>query len=205
MLKNLLATKPVHELKAAGENDDLRRTLGPAALTAIGVGAIIGAGIFVLTGIAAANYAGPAIVLSFVLAGIGCAFAGLCYAEFAAMIFGFRQRVLVFVRDFPRVHRVGRACIRSDAQVNIARQDPHAPPTRAPRFFSDPRYLHGKRIGAAKIRLALSVMSQTLPRLTTQRVEALDELSNDCLRSVGNTRVARTLQATSSTKFERLR
>ncbi len=64
----------------------LRRTLGPWNLTALGVGAIIGAGIFVLTGQAAANYAGPGIVISFILAGIACAFAGLCYAEFAAMI-----------------------------------------------------------------------------------------------------------------------
>ena len=86
MLKNLLATKPVQDLTAAGESNDLRRTLGPAALTALGVGAVIGTGIFVLTGLAAANNAGPAIVLSFVIAGVGCAFAGLCYAEFAAMI-----------------------------------------------------------------------------------------------------------------------
>ncbi len=60
--------------------------LGPVNLTALGIGAIIGAGIFVLTGQAAAKYAGPAIVYSFVLAGIACAFAGLCYAEFSAMI-----------------------------------------------------------------------------------------------------------------------
>jgi basic amino acid/polyamine antiporter, APA family len=86
MLKSLLATKPVGELAAASETDDLRRTLGPTALTAIGVGGIIGTGIFVLTGLAAANHAGPAIVLAFVFAGIGCIFAGLCYAEFAAMI-----------------------------------------------------------------------------------------------------------------------
>lgn len=85
MLKNLLATKSIQEM-AASDNQDLRRSLGPAALTAIGVGGIIGTGIFVLTGLAAANHAGPAIVLAFVLAGIGCIFAGLCYAEFAAMI-----------------------------------------------------------------------------------------------------------------------
>ena len=64
----------------------LKRTLGPVSLISLGIGAIIGAGIFVLTGAAAAQYAGPAIVLSFILAGIGCVFAGLCYAEFAAMI-----------------------------------------------------------------------------------------------------------------------
>lgn len=66
--------------------DGLHRTLNAKSLTALGIGAIIGAGIFVLTGQAAAQYAGPAIALSFILSGIGCAFAGLCYAEFAAMI-----------------------------------------------------------------------------------------------------------------------
>ena len=64
----------------------LKRALGAMNLTMLGIGAIIGAGIFVLTGSAAAQYAGPAVVLSFVLAGFGCLFAGLCYAEFAAMI-----------------------------------------------------------------------------------------------------------------------
>lgn len=64
----------------------MRRALGPVQLTAIGIGGIIGAGIFVLTGTVAANHAGPGIVLSFALAGLACAFAALCYAEFAAMI-----------------------------------------------------------------------------------------------------------------------
>lgn len=64
----------------------LHRTLGATNLTALGVGGIIGAGIFVLTGQAAAQYAGPAIVLSFILAALACGFAGLCYAEFASMI-----------------------------------------------------------------------------------------------------------------------
>src|SRR5678810_477258 len=64
----------------------LKRALGALNLTALGIGAIIGAGIFVLTGTAAAQYAGPAVSLSFVLAGLGCLFAGLCYAEFASMI-----------------------------------------------------------------------------------------------------------------------
>ncbi len=68
------------------ESQTLRRALGPLNLTTLGIGAIIGAGIFVLTGTAAAQYAGPAIVYSFILAGVGCLFAGLCYAEFAAMI-----------------------------------------------------------------------------------------------------------------------
>lgn len=65
---------------------ELRRTLGPANLVLLGVGAIIGAGLFSITGFAAANNAGPAITISFVVAALGCAFAGLCYAEFASMI-----------------------------------------------------------------------------------------------------------------------
>src|SRR5574338_1410578 len=73
------------EASIEGEHS-LRRSLGALNLTLLGIGAIIGAGIFVLTGTAAAQYAGPAIVLSFVLAGLGCLFAGLCYAEFASMI-----------------------------------------------------------------------------------------------------------------------
>ncbi|MCK7559917.1 amino acid permease [Chitinophaga sedimenti] len=64
----------------------LKRTLGSGALVALGIGAIIGAGLFSLTGIAAAENAGPAVTISFILAAVGCAFAGLCYAEFASMI-----------------------------------------------------------------------------------------------------------------------
>lgn len=89
MASSLLVTKPLdllmREARETGEHT-LRRTLGPVSLVALGIGAIIGAGIFVLTGAAAAQYAGPAIVLSFILAGIGCVFAGLCYAEFASLI-----------------------------------------------------------------------------------------------------------------------
>ncbi len=83
----LFRTKSVDVLLAelAGEHQ-LRRVLGPWSLTALGVGAIIGAGIFVLTGLAANQYAGPALALSFVVAGTGCALAALCYAEFAAMV-----------------------------------------------------------------------------------------------------------------------
>jgi basic amino acid/polyamine antiporter, APA family len=84
----LFAKKPlsmlIDEAKEAGERS-LKRTLGPFQLTALGVGAVIGAGIFVLSGLGA-HYAGPALMLSFVLSGLGCAFAALCYAEFAAMI-----------------------------------------------------------------------------------------------------------------------
>jgi len=83
----LFAVKPVAVLLAEMEGEHrLRRVLGPVSLTALGVGAIIGAGIFVLTGLAAHDKAGPGLILSFVVAGIGCAFAGLCYAEFASMV-----------------------------------------------------------------------------------------------------------------------
>ncbi|HMD70873.1 MAG TPA: amino acid permease [Bryobacteraceae bacterium] len=87
-MANLLIRKPMSMLTAeAGEAGarSLKRTLGVFQLTALGVGAIIGAGIFVMSGLGA-SYAGPGLMLSFVLSGLGCAFAGLCYAEFAAMI-----------------------------------------------------------------------------------------------------------------------
>ncbi len=85
----LLKTKPLDMLMAEASDTSehaLKRALGPINLITLGIGAIIGAGIFVLTGQAAAQYAGPAIMLSYVVAGAGCAFAGLCYAEFASMI-----------------------------------------------------------------------------------------------------------------------
>src|SRR5213080_4027257 len=85
----LFATKPIETLmKEAGESGEhcLKRALGPINLVTLGIGAIIGAGIFVITGQAAAQFAGPAIIISFVLAGVACAFAGLCYAEFASLI-----------------------------------------------------------------------------------------------------------------------
>ena len=81
-------TKPLSRLleEAAESEKGLKRTLSSRSLVFLGIGAIIGAGLFSLTGIAAADHAGPAVVLSFVLAAVGCAFAGLCYAEFASMI-----------------------------------------------------------------------------------------------------------------------
>ncbi len=88
-MSSYLITKPIDLILAeVGETGDhtLKRALGPVHLVMLGIGAIIGAGIFVLTGAAAAQFAGPAIVLSYVLAGVACAFAGLCYAEFASMI-----------------------------------------------------------------------------------------------------------------------
>jgi APA family basic amino acid/polyamine antiporter len=86
MLRQLLATKHPHAAHEEAEGLSLRRTLGPWGLTALGIGAVIGGGIFVITGQAAANHAGPAIMLSFVLAAICCTFCALAYAEFAAMV-----------------------------------------------------------------------------------------------------------------------
>ncbi len=89
MASQLLAKKPLSTIMAeaaeTGEHS-LKRSLGPVNLVTLGIGAIIGTGIFVLTGPVAATAAGPAILLSFIIAGIGCAFAGLCYAEFAALL-----------------------------------------------------------------------------------------------------------------------
>ncbi len=88
MASRLLSTKPLDVILRETEETShgLKRSLGPINLTTLGVGAVIGAGIFVLTGQAAAQYAGPAVVLSFTLAFFACLFAGLCYAEFASLI-----------------------------------------------------------------------------------------------------------------------
>src|SRR5881398_3740608 len=83
------ATKSIALLRAEADatgEGTLKKTLGALNLTTLGIGAIIGAGIFVLTGLAAARHAGPAVPLSFVAAGIACAFAGLCYAEMASAV-----------------------------------------------------------------------------------------------------------------------
>ncbi|HZE42964.1 MAG TPA: amino acid permease [Steroidobacteraceae bacterium] len=85
-LREILATKPIADYQKEASDKTLVRALGIPALIAFGIGGIIGTGIFVLTGLAAAEHAGPAIVFSFVIAGIGCMFAGLCYSEFAAMV-----------------------------------------------------------------------------------------------------------------------
>ena len=86
MASQLFATKPLDVLLAEMKGDNrLRRVLGPVQLTALGVGAIIGAGIFVATGAAAHNVAGPSLMMSYGVAGITCVFAALCYAEFASM------------------------------------------------------------------------------------------------------------------------
>ena len=86
---SLFIRKPLNQLLAqegADSEKGLKRTLGPLNLIALGIGAIIGAGLFVRTAAAAGDAAGPAVVISYIVAGIGCAFAGLCYAEFASMI-----------------------------------------------------------------------------------------------------------------------
>src|ERR1051325_8061252 len=87
MANQLFRTKPLSLLLAeeAGSHR-LRRVLGPVQLSSLGVGAIIGTGIFVLTGVAAHDRTGPALMLSFVAAGLTCVFAALCYAEFASMV-----------------------------------------------------------------------------------------------------------------------
>src|ERR1051326_7829034 len=87
-MSNLFEKKSLDKIIAESEGGEvqLKKTLGPVNLVALGIGAIIGAGLFSLTGIAAADHAGPAVVLSFVVAAIGCAFAGICYSEFATMI-----------------------------------------------------------------------------------------------------------------------
>jgi APA family basic amino acid/polyamine antiporter len=86
-MSHLFATKPLEQLLEELHGEDrLRRVLGPLQLTSLGVGAIIGAGIFVATGSAAHNQAGPALMISYMVAGLTCVFAALCYAEFASMV-----------------------------------------------------------------------------------------------------------------------
>ncbi|HEX4562170.1 MAG TPA: amino acid permease, partial [Gemmatimonadales bacterium] len=85
----LWSTKSINVLQAEAQAEGegaLRKTLTATNLVTLGIGAIIGAGIFVLTGVAAARYAGPAVPLSFIAAGLACAFAGLCYAEMASAV-----------------------------------------------------------------------------------------------------------------------
>ncbi|HLI07917.1 MAG TPA: amino acid permease [Ktedonobacteraceae bacterium] len=99
--KSLWRIKPVDLiLRQSGQGEHgLKRTLGPISLTAMGIGAIVGTGIFVLTGVAAAKYAGPGLMILFVVAGIVSGLAALCYAEFAKQRPDFRQRLHLFLRD----------------------------------------------------------------------------------------------------------
>ncbi|ORZ33616.1 amino acid permease-domain-containing protein [Catenaria anguillulae PL171] len=86
LFRKMFATKSVEALQSEAANTSMKRTLGALDVVLLGVGDIIGTGIFVITGQVAAKYAGPAIVLSFVISAIACAFAGLCYAELAALL-----------------------------------------------------------------------------------------------------------------------
>src|SRR5256714_4398697 len=87
LLMSILVTKPIDQIKAEAQSEHgLKRVLGPVNLVSLGIGAIIGTGIFVLTGEAAAAHAGPAIVISMVVAGVASALAGLCYSEFASTV-----------------------------------------------------------------------------------------------------------------------
>jgi APA family basic amino acid/polyamine antiporter len=86
MFMSLFYKKDIDHLLKEADGHTLKRTLGRLNLITLGIGAIIGAGIFVLTGEVAANYSGPAIVISFLIAALACACAGLCYAELASMI-----------------------------------------------------------------------------------------------------------------------
>lgn len=88
MKKKIFSKKPINELINASKNTDtsLKRSIGPTGLILLGLGSIIGAGIFIVTGITAANYSGPALLISFIISAVACTFTALCYAEFASMI-----------------------------------------------------------------------------------------------------------------------
>ena len=106
---SLWATKSISALRAEADEigeHSLTRALGPLNLVTLGIGAIIGAGIFVLTGQAAALHAGPAVWISMILVGIACAFAGLCYAEMASAVPGRRQRLHLRLRHDGRADRL---------------------------------------------------------------------------------------------------
>jgi APA family basic amino acid/polyamine antiporter len=87
MKRNIFRKKPIHDLIGNDKSDEsLKRAIGPLSLIIMGLGCIIGAGIFIVTGVASANYSGPALVLSFIISAIACVFTALCYAEFASII-----------------------------------------------------------------------------------------------------------------------
>ena len=87
MSRKIFSKKPINNLLSSKNSDhNLKRSIGPVGLILLGLGSIIGAGIFIVTGVAAANYSGPALLISFIISAIACAFTALCYAEFASMI-----------------------------------------------------------------------------------------------------------------------
>ena len=83
---NLFRTKSIEQLQTAAATSGMVKSLGALDLVLLGIGCVIGTGIFVLTGVAAAKYAGPAVTVSFVLSGLACALAGLAYAEFSSIV-----------------------------------------------------------------------------------------------------------------------
>ena len=116
----LFTTKSIETLRADAETNTLRRALGPLNLTTLGIGSIIGTGIFVLTGTAASQNAGPALIISMIIAGVGCGFAGLCYAEFS--------RREARPRRGPRLRFQAIAGFRSAPVARAARQNAPALP-----------------------------------------------------------------------------
>src|SRR6204780_2791181 len=163
MANPLFATKPLNvimeEAKATGEAS-LKRALGPVNLITLGIGAVIGAGIFVLTGQVAATTAGPAIVLSFVLSGIVCAFAGLCYAEFASLIpiagsaytYGYATLGEIFAWiigwDLILEYAFGAATVASGWSANVVQLLDNVFHFHLPQQLSQPIFEEGQRTGA---------------------------------------------------------
>jgi APA family basic amino acid/polyamine antiporter len=87
MKRNIFNKKPIEDLMGDNKSDKpLKRAIGPLNLIIMGLGCIIGAGIFIITGVVSANYSGPALVLSFIISAIACVLTALCYAEFASLI-----------------------------------------------------------------------------------------------------------------------
>ena len=86
MFKRLFLKKSIEETLNHKPDRSLKRSIGPTGLTLLGLGSIVGAGIFIVTGVASAKFAGPAIIVSFIVSAIACSFTALCYAEFASML-----------------------------------------------------------------------------------------------------------------------
>ena len=123
MSNPLFKKKPMdwllNEAKATGEHT-LKRTLGPVSLTALGVGAVIGAGIFVLSGLGA-HYAGPGLMLSFIISGLGCAFAGLVLRRIRCPDSAGRQRLHLRLRRARRINRLDHR-LGSNSRIRHGRQ-----------------------------------------------------------------------------------
>ena len=181
--RGLLARKPLglilEEAQQEGEHS-LKRALGVTNLVALGIGAIIGAGIFVLTGTAAGDYAGPAIVISFCLAGLGCLFAGLCYAEFASLIpiagsaytYGYATLGEIFAWiigwDLILEYAFGAATVASGWSANVIRLLQNLGVSLPPEFIATPgarlALYHGNWIPVTG--LPAGVSAAALPQAT---------------------------------------